>query len=384
MDLAGMTVTMNPPRKPEKNEGYFELIKGPVPPVGTTFAVNTDNANQPDPTVGNFGDILMFTTRSTGRPFVGRFLNNTIQSDVAEVAWFVRGRTLHRRVLLVAPGILDPGNEGILQSHSELGLGLSNSDQTGYYAAYDVSVRAAYDAGGTFQGYTPNTLGDLTRRECRFAHSTAGFPFAVGWSWTTGTVTMPTLPTLNECSYSTWKVDQTGGSLAPNPLPTLDFWTNNPIYRIADNAAIGGGVNHGSRIADDVILTNVIGFDVKAWEPDSGSYVDLGHAGVGRFSAASNVLVDPARGVRLGNGNVYDTWSTHYETVGTGLTGDVPGQSVNGLDEAGAGIVDSDADKLTSPPYPYPLRGIQVKIRTFEPDSRQIREWTVVQDFLPQ
>ena len=38
----------------------------------------------------------------------------------------------------------------------------------------------------------------------------------------------------------------------------------------------------------------------------------------------------------------------------------------------------------TSPPYPYPLRGIQVKIRVFEPDSRQVREVTVVQDFLPQ
>ena len=36
------------------------------------------------------------------------------------------------------------------------------------------------------------------------------------------------------------------------------------------------------------------------------------------------------------------------------------------------------------PPYPYPLRGIQVKIRAFEPDSKQIREVTVVQDFLPQ
>ena len=42
------------------------------------------------------------------------------------------------------------------------------------------------------------------------------------------------------------------------------------------------------------------------------------------------------------------------------------------------------AEKTKSPPYPAPLRGIQVKIRVFEPDSRQIREVTVVQDFLPQ
>jgi hypothetical protein len=67
------------------------------------------------------------------------------------------------------------------------------------------------------------------------------------------------------------------------------------------------------------------------------------------------------------------------------------GRSHNGFDdqiaETGAvanGVVDDDVEKLTSPPYPHPLRGIQVKIRVFEPDSRQIREVTVVQEFLPQ
>ncbi len=60
------------------------------------------------------------------------------------------------------------------------------------------------------------------------------------------------------------------------------------------------------------------------------------------------------------------------------------GQGVNGFDDNGINGVD-DADELrTSPPYPVPLRGIQVKIRVFEPDSRQVREVTVVQDFLPQ
>ena len=29
-DLAGVTVTMNPPRDPANNEGYFEYIEGPV------------------------------------------------------------------------------------------------------------------------------------------------------------------------------------------------------------------------------------------------------------------------------------------------------------------------------------------------------------------
>ena len=45
------------------------------------------------------------------------------------------------------------------------------------------------------------------------------------------------------------------------------------------------------------------------------------------------------------------------------------------------GAFDSGSKKIR---YPVPLRGIQVKIRTFEPDSKQVREVTVIQDFLPQ
>jgi hypothetical protein len=71
---------------------------------------------------------------------------------------------------------------------------------------------------------------------------------------------------------------------------------------------------------------------------------------------------------------VYDTYCTTYEGE----------QAHDGLDTDGNGIVDDDGEKVHAPPYPVPLRGIQVKIRIFEPDSRQVREVTVVQDFLPQ
>jgi type II secretory pathway component PulJ len=375
MDLAGATATMNPPRKPENNEGYFEIIEGPVGPLvaPSAVAVNTDNSNSPDPTVGDFDDILMFTTRSTGRPFVGRCANvgsGTIQSDVAEVAWFVRGRTLHRRVLLVAPSV-----------------SLSGVLATGFYANYDLSARAVRGAGGNFLGYTPNTLGDLTRRECRFAHcaatgSNSQFPFDVrNWYWTVSgsSAQFPTLPTLNECSSPGWIVD-TAPTVPITSLSALDFWTNNPNYRVSDSALAGGG----TRVADDIILTNVIGFDVKVWDPLAGAYVDLGNSGAAatnRFASANSRPVATGTGTTMSN--VYDTWSTHYESVPVpGLTG--AGRSTNGLDDTGNGIVDSDAEKLTSPPYPYPLRGIQVKIRTFDPDSKQPREATVVQDFLPQ
>ena len=65
-------------------------------------------------------------------------------------------------------------------------------------------------------------------------------------------------------------------------------------------------------------------------------------------------------------------------------TGFAGGNSTNGLDDDGNGIVDDASEWITSPPYPVPLRGIQIKIRCFEPDSRQVREITIEQDFLPK
>ena len=45
----------------------------------------------------------------------------------------------------------------------------------------------------------------------------------------------------------------------------------------------------------------------------------------------------------------------------------------NGVDDLG--------ERETQPPYAVPLRGIQIKIRVFEPGSRQVREVTIIQKF---
>ncbi len=438
-DLAGETVDMSKIwHHPEDNEGYFEYIEGPVTQANAaSYAVSSDIPGTPgDTTVGDFDDILMFTTRSNGQPFVGKVPtavspSGTIQSDVAEVAWFVRGRTLYRRALLVAPGV-----------------SLTGVAQAGFYANYDLSVHAG---GGT--SVIPNTLGDLTNRQNRFAHNTSAFPYSVvsWWFWATGgpiwrasqpysvgaivTPTTPnghcylcavagtssgteptwptngssvtdagitwvdrpitTLPTLRECSWSGWLAGNQPPPVAPATVPpviNLDFWTNDPTRRLTDTAFLVPP-NSGSRIADDVVLTNVIGFDVKAWDPTAnggaGAYVDLGSGGAQFGTADPQVGTGTSGPIYLPG--TYDTWPVTYEYTGApGLAG-TPGRAFNGLDDNSNGVVDDIAvngtwtgENLTEPPYPYPLRGIQVKIRVFEPDSRQVREVTVVQDFLPQ
>jgi type II secretory pathway component PulJ len=513
-DLGGLTVDMSKDwHRPEDNEGYFEYIEGPITQANAaTVAVSSDLPGTPgDTTVGDFDDILMFTTRSTGQPFVGKCgAGNTTTSDVAEVAWFVRGRTLYRRVLLVAPGLSGT-------------LGLPSAD--GFYATYDLSVRSgatgpawqpsqAYSLGAVVTPSLPNghsyvcttagtsgvtqptwpttsgsmvsdgtpptavlwtehstvllnSLGDLTNRQNRFAHGNATFPYDIGaWAWgagpswapthvyslgaivmptspngrcyvciaagtsssteptpwpttgrtvTDGTVTwldhpFVTLPTLRECSWGGW-VAGNQPSLSPTlTVLNLDFWGSDPARRLADTTFLASG-SDGARIADDVILTNVIGFDVKAWDPTAnggaGAYVDLGNgSGSGQFTGTGQTVGYTWNGTSWDPKvlrSVYDTWSNAYETVGTssydqqalsmgdGTTATRAGRALNGMDDyivettaAKNGVVDDSPENLTAPPYPVPLRGIQVKIRIFEPDSRQVREVTVVQDFLPQ
>ena len=106
---------------------------------------------------------------------------------------------------------------------------------------------------------------------------------------------------------------------------------------------------------------------------------------------------------------VYDTWSFHYENNGINEDGDtdpVTGaplvdEATNGFDNLGEYAVvpatnppttvidtrhgvDDAGERETSPPYDVPLRGMQVRLRAYERDSRQVREVGVKQHFVPE
>jgi prepilin-type N-terminal cleavage/methylation domain-containing protein len=388
MDLAGATATMLPPQRLEAAPGYFEIIAGwsaqqinanwfQQPDGGWSMQPSpVDASGNADTTVGRRGHVLMFTTRSTAQPFVGRCAGSTsgtIQSYVAEVAWFLRGRTLHRRVLLVvtpAPAV-----------QSQIG-----ASPIGFYANNDISVHVQNG------NLVFNTLADLTKREYRFAHPLdQGFPFdAARWG-------QLGLPTLRECSSSSWCQGGTALLPAPNPPPqrSADIWgenKSNDVALLVPEHYPAVNPEDATRLADDVVLNNVIGFDVKVWDNKAQQYVELGQPGAVSFGGTG---IGPA----INNGSypnplaapTYDTWSSSYENEGInfGNSGNHQpdpraGKSTNGFDDDQSGVVDDQSEWLTSPPYLAPLRGIQVKIRCFEPDSRQVREVTVEQDFLPK
>lgn len=586
-DLVGMTARGMPPLDPANGLGYTEIFEGPVGPCGPADAVSVvvgapndssgdvgkvlatsaevddavNNKKQTvsqDTVVGDNDDVLMFTTRSNDVPFTGRggpgpastAANPVIieaQSNVAEVAWFVRGRTLYRRVLLV-----DPTYDASIYTTINVNAGTSTWNFSGrsYYDLCDVSVR---QVGGDYDPTTKepprlvaNSLGDLTKRENRFGHppmlaqlvspnptpvpTPGGTKLITNWPHDARFWGALRLPTLRECSDPNWPlpfyaphngaINLAAGVVKPNGVPVhtngttfaqlptvyfppeervrFDAWTEPRQWTGIDAATdsiidtsvtppVGSTQTPlkypGRRFADDVILTNVVGFDVKVWDPGApifkrdmrigvqdggptesvtiapgdpgyfvalnafftnwsgntdlwpvsyGAFVDLGWSvdptsanGAGFYPPANWPPTPLPPGYKksdfayVGNGasalygvasdqkasnpppdfrtRVYDTGSSHYERDGVdqGVVQNSPrGNQPNGFpDEASDGLdnnssngpgIDDATEREAPPPYDAELKAIQVKIRVFEPDSRQIREVTVVQDLVSQ
>lgn len=446
LDLVQHTAITLPPRKPESGEGYLEIIEGPnfdcfgnvTPLVGnttpltySTLAVATVPATAPASTsptrnsiMGDSDDMLMLTVRSRSEPFTGHALDSNTppnavmaQSQDAEVIWFalpngkqiptldsarpIQLYTLYRRVLLVLP-----------QANVTTAAGGPAAPIPTLYANANPGITPAQplDVSTRFDLITnqnvANSLGDLTKRENRYLHGTpgnnppSGFPFRVNTANIQGSV----------------------------------FGASPSIYAVPSTARIG----------DEVVLTDVLAFDIKVWDPSApikvigtisvvntdpgfappavspvqlGGYVDMGYA--------FNLPASLKAAVKTGSGffntgwgfvaaNVlsctYDTYSTHYEQNGMDEDGNGNAdQGTNGLDDGSNalppvnGIIDDKPDVYlglnsskpygnvasygeleTIAPYPIPLRGVQITLRVYEPSTRQVRQVSVIQDFLPE
>jgi hypothetical protein len=81
----------------------------------------------------------------------------------------------------------------------------------------------------------------------------------------------------------------------------------------------------------------------------------------------------------------YDTWSSGFEFDGIDQDGDsVVDQGTNGVDDNAKAGVDDPSEMETMAPYPVPLRGIEVRVRKWDPGTRQVRQVSIVSDFVPE
>jgi hypothetical protein len=135
-------------------------------------------------------------------------------------------------------------------------------------------------------------------------------------------------------------------------------------------------------------------------EAGRGAFVDLNFTNKFGYNSYPPVLQfggNVAGSSQLGQAQagVYDTWAYDYEMDGIDQDADgTMDQGSNGLDDgilvsspnvrATRNGVDDPGERETSPPYPLPLRGIQVRIRLMESDTRQVRQTAVVREFTPE
>jgi type II secretory pathway pseudopilin PulG len=510
-DLAGATCLKYPKDafgwmpQPDVNnppDGYFEIVEGifadenpPLLPLSErgTSLIPSSNAifdAQGNPNTageytdggarGDYDDILAMTVESESERFRGKgrglrpggdpdnfgtppnytdgdWVDMAISSPVAEVIWYAvqiqeraEGepgmRKVYRRTLLITPWYGTATNS--LGTGSDPLLDLVARGFTTYAAqieqlrlfqeAYDISVRLENGR------IVPNTLADLSRRENRFAHAP------------------------NDSI--------TPASSFPHQFPynvnnVFNYYQPDPEEDIAIN---DGSLRRlvGERQNEDLVLDNVLAFDVQVFDPGAplynyqntqlnacssvafveavfarrnsttgptqvtgfGGYADLGWNDVRDMTNLANNVDSKYNGPnymydyttisgsplplfqqerRLGwhptidhpelrrNPSVYDTWTTYYETDQSNQElapfysnlpappvpwvawqSDIIDQGANGLDENNVNGPDDPLERETSPPYPYALRGVQVKLRIYEPESRQIRETTVTRNLV--
>ncbi len=488
-----------------------------------------------DNTIGDTDDILSFTVRApAGKWFRGRCFKELpethtsdydasiddniemIESEYAEVIWFLRGTTLYRRVLLIVPDELLERRLRSLNRYLRYQYGnlynhygtsgkwhpLLPSAGYGFYRFFDISIHKPL-----FQGdrkslswtdldgnsysadsrVVANTLSDLSNRRNRFGYwyslvmppgetSVKEDPYfdtvlhgnLLGWYWLrmptlqesalwTGTPDLGDLPTgkffcagsthghewddplrsqSSRESLSYWLGEIFLGLryLGPNPadgdytsasLPEsyfIDQWQapnpwiqQEPFSGQLDLAGINGEIK---TFNSDVLLTNVLCFDVKVWNEKSSSFVNLGDQ---LFDDEGEYEPDPADFRSSGNYGlravrrafrlrdpatrkpdesdqqyrpvmpaVFDTWTEDYQKeflsgtwplVIDGNKVDVfgassrPGFTVGDIPLDGNVTVSDLPD--CPPPYEAEIKVIQVELRAFDPVSRTIKNATV-------
>ncbi len=367
-DLQLATCSPRPRGLNDERTGYFEYVEG------EEFDRNHMNMNT-NSFVGDHDDVLSLTVRSDDKPFRGRFNNGFVESNLAEICWWIvhddtngdgevqydENVRLYRRVLLIRPD-----------------LAPLTSPPAEFFEANDISARQ--EAGNM----VPNSLDQLANRRNRYSHdgTIANFPHELQANW---------------LSERVLGID--GGDGVPIPADP------NP-----------------NREGEDLMLSDCVAFDIKIFDPNSevaniagtdylldsndpgfnpdpvsmpitstGGYVDLGF-GVpfvpvvlnGWFADNATPATSAPASV-LWTANTWCSWFAGYESDGIDQNVDtiITDEGANGVDDDGLNGIDDNAERETQPPYPYPIRSIQISVRMIEKKTNQILQKTIKESFVP-
>ena len=309
----------------------------------------------------------------------------------------------------------DDNDNGVMDDVSEFGAPGSDDLRALFISAGNISLFHEHNDLSVHQDpsglYVANSLADLTLRHNRAGH----VPLAGNFPNYTGYHPGP------DGAWGVAGVDDDGNG------------TTDDIIELGrgDDLRLFPRFN-GLRWGEDIMISHVLSFDVKVFDPRApirlydpdandvgdeetlvpgdpayaiglpvvghGAFVDLFY---GRIRGMGNGITSFFSGPPHPKSKLhlvtpyatYDTWSLQYESDGLNQDLDaVTDEGTNGLDNPDPNLaanlqnpaVDDVTERETSPPYPFPLRGIQITLRIIDPDSRQSRQITVVNDFTPE
>jgi prepilin-type N-terminal cleavage/methylation domain-containing protein len=245
-------------------------------------------------------------------------INNTGLSTVAEVVYFVRRGNLYRRQLLVREPLPTftsspqpnnpnlPGNTDLFDPASgSFAFPTADSfwfdfDYTAYFApnqansnyeAHFLGTDSLDNSGKALNvvaianplyrfGFSPSAIGALQGRPKEYTDSSTSASFIGRF-------------TMQECSDPDFHYPQaltTNGNIPTNPAVSLTLDTFDSTVNGPDD------FGQGTRRGEDLLLSNVHGFDVQVWDELAQSFVNIGDPALGTNSA------DYAPGNRYGAG----------------------------------------------------------------------------------
>ncbi len=313
--------------------------------------------------------------------------NNTGASQYAEVSYFLRHGNLYRHVLLIRQPY---SNSGSTQPGAA-GLPIINGPYNGNfwtdfdYAARFDNVGATPTLAPLFFGLAdlsnivPGTTYPLGRPDCRFGHdqtNITGTTLGLASAWPTVNQTGNGAPRefdSNGVFFGRYTDEETSNNAFgfPGFVPAA----GSPMAQAtpANVSTSSGGITQytgtplGTRRGEDILLTNVLSFDVKIWDghySESGTndmnrngvidagpaFADVGHsAATGDFLASNNALPSygphasqaqtppnaTANVYTVGNvtyfNNVFDTWYRSFNFDNTTRTYDAKAVDTNTL-----------------------------------------------------
>lgn len=389
------------------NDGRYTVASVPTFASGsTTITLNTTGLNTSPTQLG-------FIAISENEPDLddGISGNFTSTSCAAEVSYFLRNGVLYRRVLLIR----EPAMGGNAQPTYSNGTPLlwngsaENYPTTGsstFWRDFDYSAfyfsgkstaggpvasgvmfhsaaeslsnssqapKVLYDESGvptTSASSFPLSLG-IPR--LRFGHSsTTGFTQDASTSAflaTAGTPVKINRYTLQECSNSSFGYpgympnDPISGNPNVSPMDRSNIQVNDTTGQVVEYST------QTFRRGEDILMSNVLTFDVKVWDPTFGSvggFVDIGDSTNnpgGPFSSTAVGLLNIPYGGTSGYFR-FDTWHPLASVGGGANAGEPPYVPIN------------TAGK------PFALMAIQITINYRDISSGQVRQTTIVQSLV--